>query len=62
MWHDLAVAVALLLVVEGILPFANPGALRRALETLYQLSDSQLRAAGLTSMLAGLLLLSIINR
>lgn len=61
MWHDLTVAVALLLVVEGILPFASPGALRRALETLYRMNDNQLRVAGLTSMLIGLLLLSIVN-
>lgn len=56
-WQDLGVALALLLVVEGILPFANPTGLRRLLIALVELTDAQLRFAGLTSMLLGLLLL-----
>lgn len=57
----MAVAVALLLVLEGILPFLNPPGLRRALLALSNLSDQQMRFAGLTSMLLGLILLYIIN-
>ncbi len=57
----MAVAVALLLVLEGILPFLNPPALRRALLALSNLSDQQMRFAGLTSMLIGLILLYIVN-
>ncbi len=60
-WHDLGAALALLLVVEGILPFLNPAALRRMLAAVSELSDAQLRFAGLSSMLAGLLLLYFIN-
>jgi hypothetical protein len=62
MWHDLAAALALVLVLEGILPFASPGAVRRALEAMAQLSDNQLRGTGLVSMLLGLLLLYFVNR
>lgn len=62
MSHDLWVALALVLVLEGILPFASPAAVRRALETMHQLTDSQLRGAGLASMLLGLLLLFFANR
>lgn len=62
MGHDLAAALALVLVLEGIVPFASPGAVRRALQTMSQLSDSQLRVAGLASMLLGLLLLYLVNR
>lgn len=62
MWHDLTVALALLLVLEGIFPFINPGALRRALMALSEMRDNQLRFAGLTSMLLGLVLLYIVNR
>jgi hypothetical protein len=51
----------LLLIVEGILPFLNPAGLRRALLALAQLSDPQLRFAGLTSMLLGVLLLYILR-
>lgn len=62
MGHDLAVALALMLVIEGILPFLNPAGLRRMLVALQTLSDSQLRMAGLASMLIGLILLIIVNR
>ncbi|HEX9626412.1 MAG TPA: DUF2065 domain-containing protein [Acidiferrobacterales bacterium] len=56
-WQELGLVLALLLVVEGILPFANPAGLRRLLLALVELSDAQLRFAGLTSMLLGLVLL-----
>lgn len=61
MWRDLTVALALLLVLEGIFPFINPGALRRMLMALGELRDAQLRFAGLTSMLLGLALLYIVH-
>ena len=55
--HELLVAVALLLIIEGVIPFLNPPGLRRVLLTVSQLSDGVLRFAGLTSMLLGCLLL-----
>jgi hypothetical protein len=60
-WQELAVAVALLLVLEGMLPFLSPQGVRRLLLALCDLSDQQIRFAGLTSMLVGLALLYIIN-
>ncbi|TAK50855.1 MAG: DUF2065 domain-containing protein [Gammaproteobacteria bacterium] len=56
-WSDLAAAFGLLLVFEGLLPFANPAGVRRAMATLVTLADRQLRIAGLASITAGLLLL-----
>lgn len=61
MWHDLGVALALLLVLEGVLPFLNPAGLRRTLEAIRGLNDSQLRFAGLSSMLLGLVVLYILR-
>jgi len=61
-WHDLFVAFALLFVIEGILPFLNPAGLRRTMLMLSQLSDQQLRAAGVASMVVGVLMLYVINR
>lgn len=61
MWHELGVAVALLLVIEGVFPFINPGGMRRALLAISQMPDQPLRFAGLTSMLLGLALLYLIN-
>lgn len=61
MWHELGVAVALLLVIEGVFPFINPSGMRRVLHTISQMPDQPLRFAGLTSMLLGLALLYLIN-
>jgi uncharacterized protein YjeT (DUF2065 family) len=60
-WHDFWGALALLLVLEGILPFLNPAGLRRTLLALCELTDTQLRFAGITSMLLGLLLLYFVR-
>jgi len=61
-WRDLGAAIALLLVVEGIVPFLNPAGLRRTLQTLMNLTDQQLRIAGTASMIVGLVLLYLVNR
>ena len=47
-WADLFAALALYLVIEGLLPFASPSGWRRSLEMLSRLSDAQLRVFGLT--------------
>lgn len=56
-WTDLLSAFALLMVLEGLLPFANPQGSRRTMAMLAQLPDEKLRIVGLVSMVAGLLLL-----
>ncbi len=56
-WQDLLAALALVFVIEGILPFLNPQALRRMLVMVEQLDDRALRMTGLASMVCGLLLL-----
>ena len=50
-------ALALMLVIEGLLPFLAPKLWRETFLRLMQLSDGQIRFFGLTSMIAGLLLL-----
>ena len=52
-------AIALLLVIEGLLPFFSPAAWRRMFERAMQLSDAQIRYCGLGSMLAGLAMLML---
>ncbi len=56
-WGDLLAAIALYLVIEGLLPFVSPSGWRRGLAQLGQLSDGQLRMIGLAVLLAGLTLL-----
>ena len=60
-WHDLWAAVALLLVVEGVLPFLNPAGMRRTLTAINVLTDTQLRVGGVVSMSLGLLLLYFVR-
>lgn len=61
MGKELAIALALLLILEGMLPFLSPASLRRALLAIQDISDRQLRIIGLVSMLAGIGLLYIVN-
>ncbi len=61
MWHDLLVAVALVFVLEGIVPFLNPQAMRRALLALARMNDNTLRFAGLTVTVTGCLLLYVVR-
>ena len=49
--------LAMMLVIEGMLPFVLPGLWRETFRRITQLSDGQIRFFGLTSMLVGLLLL-----
>jgi uncharacterized protein YjeT (DUF2065 family) len=53
----LLTGLALMLIIEGLLPFLAPEFWREAFRRLIALSDGQLRFIGLTAMLAGLLLL-----
>ncbi len=50
-------ALALMLVIEGLLPFLSPRAWRSVFERATRLSDGQIRFLGLTSMIAGVAML-----
>ena len=55
----LASAIALVLILEGLLPFLNPAAWRRLFERALQLSDPQIRMLGLTSLAIGVTILIV---
>lgn len=57
MWATLLAALALMLVLEGAMPFLAPQKWRETFARILALSDGQLRFFGLTAMIAGLLLL-----
>jgi uncharacterized protein YjeT (DUF2065 family) len=56
MWSDLWVALALLLVLEGVLPALSPRNYRKAMLSLVQLDDRSIRTAGLILMVIGAVL------
>lgn len=62
MADNLLTAVALMLVIEGLMPLLLPAAWRDTFRRLVELSDGQLRFIGLASMLAGLALLYFVGR
>ena len=60
-WHDLGTALALYLVLEGLLPFMNPSAAQRLFLAMAKAPPTQIRIIGLTSMAAGCVLLFLIR-
>lgn len=50
-------ALGLVLLVEGLLPFAAPQLWRETFRRATELSDGQLRFIGLTSIILGLLII-----
>lgn len=60
MWNELLIALALILIIEGITPFMNPAGLRKMMLMATQMDDKTLRTIGLISMVSGLLLLYLV--
>ena len=60
-WADLFAGLAFYLILEGLLPFVSPRGWRRGLAAMAELNDGQLRAVGLSIVMAGLILLLIIR-
>ena len=52
-------ALALMLVIEGLLPFLSPASWRQMFERATKMSDGQIRFVGLISLVAGLLLFAL---
>jgi uncharacterized protein len=59
LWDILLAALALMLVIEGLLPFLSPTSWRSVFERATRMSDGQIRFLGLTSMIAGVAMLLI---
>ena len=61
MWTVLVMAFALMLVLEGLLPFLAPALWRDTFRRILQFSDGQIRFFGLASMLVGIVLLLVVS-
>ena len=61
MWTDILTALALVFIVEGIMPFLNPEGIRKMFIMASQLSNTNLRFIGLISMLIGLIFLYLVR-
>ncbi|WP_439107383.1 DUF2065 domain-containing protein [Congregibacter sp.] len=60
-WQVFPVAVALVFVMEGLLPFISPGRWRSMIATVAQLDDAAIRRFGLGSMLFGVVMLYLVH-
>ena len=60
-WSELFAALAIASILEGMMPFLNPAAMRRLLQKIVAMEDRELRFGGLASMLAGLVILYLVR-
>ncbi len=60
-WTEILTALALVFVIEGMLPFISPAKYRQMVSEITRLSDNQIRNIGLSVMIAGLLLLFFVR-
>ena len=60
-WNELLSALALVLVIEGMMPFINPKGWRQTMLQAIQLKDKSLRSIGFVSMLIGVVLLYLMR-
>jgi len=60
-WQVLPVAIALVFIIEGMLPFISPNRWRNLLAVADQMDDRVIRNVGLGSMLFGLFLLYLVH-
>ena len=58
---DLVTAFALLLIIEGLLPFIAPQFWQKTMRDLSQINPGAIRIGGIISMLAGAFLLQFLN-
>lgn len=60
-WAELCAGLAIATVIEGMLPFLSPPAMRQLLQRLLAMDDRELRLGGLFSMLTGLVILYLVR-
>lgn len=61
MWDSILPALALVLVIEGMLPFLSPKGWRDAMSQAAQLPDNILRGMGFASMMIGVIILYLVH-
>lgn len=61
-WREILTALALVLIIEGMVPFVGPHMYRRMVARMTELSDNHLRTVGLVIMAVGIVLLFSVRR
>jgi uncharacterized protein YjeT (DUF2065 family) len=60
-WTDFFAALAIVCIIEGIMPFINPQGMKRLLAKLAAMEERELRLGGLISMAVGLAILFLVR-
>ena len=61
MWHEILIAGALMLVLEGLLPILNPKMFKQMMLSASQMTDQQLRWSGIISMVIGAIAIYVLK-
>jgi uncharacterized protein YjeT (DUF2065 family) len=61
MWENIGIAVALIFIIEGFMPFINPTGWRESLRQVSEMDEKTLRTVGLSSMVFGVILLYLVH-
>jgi len=61
MWSEIATALCLVLIIEGVLPFLYPARWRALAQSLSDVDDKTMRVMGFASMLIGTTLLYLVR-
>lgn len=60
-WGDFLAALALVLVLEGLIPFLSPRGYRNMVQQMASMSEQMLRNTGLVLIISGLLFLYLVR-
>jgi uncharacterized protein YjeT (DUF2065 family) len=60
-WTDLFAALAIVCILEGVMPFINPSGMKRLLSRIASLEEREMRIAGFISMAIGLTILFLVR-
>jgi uncharacterized protein len=60
-WSDLLAALAIVCIIEGVMPFLNPAGMKRLLNRMAAMEEREMRIVGLVSMLVGLAILYLVR-
>jgi uncharacterized protein YjeT (DUF2065 family) len=60
-WSDLLAALAIVCIIEGVMPFINPSGMKRLLSRMASMEEREMRIVGLVSMLVGLAILYLVR-
>jgi hypothetical protein len=60
-WTDLIAALAIVCIIEGVMPFINPSGVKRLLEWFSSLEEREMRLVGFVSMVVGVTILFLVR-